>query len=125
MKKDAEHIGLGRQGEDLAARYLVKKGFRIIERNYRTRFGEIDLICLGKKTVVFVEVKTRRSEAFGGPGEAVSADKRRRLSRLAQSYLARKGWQDRRARFDVLAVSFEGTEPRIEHLPDAFDLVGG
>src|SRR5689334_23063290 len=100
VPKDPRHR-FGRYGEDIAARFVAAKGYRILERNVRTPFGEIDLICLDSDVVVFVEVKARR----GSSGlEAVDSRKRRRLSRLALAFLARVGWLERRARFDVVAV---------------------
>lgn len=119
------HLALGRQGEDLAAKYLTGQGLKVLERNVRTPFGEIDIICREKKTIVFVEVKARSSTAFGRPGDAVGPEKQRRLSRAALAYLSEKAWEDRPARFDVLAVSLDGPRPRIDHLADAFDLAAG
>jgi len=119
----SRHLITGRRGEDLAAEHLTGRGFRLIERNVRTPYGEIDLVMLDGRVVVFVEVKARTSQAFGRPGEAVGPVKRRHLSKAALSYLARRGWHDRRARFDVVAVIMDGAEARLDHLADAFDLV--
>ena len=116
---------VGREGEDLAAAYLKKKGLRLIDRNVRTPYGEIDLIFEDGRVVVFAEVKTRSGNGFGGPSAAVDQDKRRRISNAAMSFLAGKGWQDRLARFDVVGIVMEGGRPRLDHLIDAFDLVSG
>jgi len=118
----SDRRSVGRLGEDLAAEYLTRKGLKLIDRNVRTPFGEIDLICRDRRTLVFVEVKARRSMAFGRPDEAVGSDKQRRLSRSALAYLASKAWEDRPARFDVLSIILDGPEPEIVHLADAFDL---
>jgi putative endonuclease len=72
---------------------------------------------------VFVEVKARTSSAFADPADSVNYHKMRRLSRAALHYLSRKPWEDRRARFDVLSISWQGDQPQIEHIADAFDLV--
>lgn len=121
----SRHLAVGRQGEDLAAEYLAKQGYRLVERNVRTRYGEIDIILLDGEVVVFVEVKARSSEAFGPPSDAVGPEKMRRLSRAAQSFLAQKAWEDRLARFDVVSINFDGPNSRLEHIADAFDLVTG
>jgi putative endonuclease len=115
------HLDVGRAGEDLAVRFLKKKGYKLLERNHESPFGEIDLIFMDKGTVVFVEVKTRTSEAFGRPSDAVGPAKRKRIARAAKAYLSRKGYEDRKARMDVLSVDLSGPEPKIEHLADAFD----
>jgi putative endonuclease len=111
---------LGARGEELAARYLVRRGFRVLEANARCRFGEIDLIALHAGTVVFVEVKGKTGKALGPPEEMVTAWKRRRLTRLARWYLQRRGWLDRPARFDVVAVAWEPGGAVVRHIPDAF-----
>ena len=69
------HLAVGRNGEDLAAGFLKKRGLKVVERNHRTPFGEIDLICLDRKIVVFVEVKTRTGNAYGRPSDAVGRSK--------------------------------------------------
>ena len=96
---------LGRQGEDEAVRFLQKSGYRILERNLRMRFGEIDLVAEDGPTLCFIEIKTRSSTRFGFPEEAVNFRKRQRLLRLAQGYLQRRRWaQPRPVRFDVLSI---------------------
>ncbi|MEW6264717.1 MAG: YraN family protein [Thermodesulfobacteriota bacterium] len=114
---------IGRRGEEAAAVFLRQRGLKILERNFRTRYGEIDLICLDGPRVVFVEVKTRTSHAFGPGSEAVNRVKQRRLSKAAQHYLLSRRWQDKPARFDVLSINLVRGEPHLEYLMDAFDLV--
>lgn len=96
----------GRRGEDEAARVLKKKGYKILERNFRGRFGEIDIVAKDGKSVVFVEVKTRSATDadYGTPGEAVGAKKRDRIIKAAQEWLRRCKDNDRQARFDVVEV---------------------
>jgi putative endonuclease len=112
---------LGRAGEDRAARYLEQLGFEILDRNWRCRAGEIDVVAADASTVVVVEVKTRRGEAYGHPFEALDARKRARLWRLAVAWAGahREQIQGRRLRID--AVGLIGAEPanaRLEHLVD-------
>ena len=111
---------LGDQGEDLAAAALKKQGYKILERNYVTPLGEIDLIARQGKTVVVVEVKTRRGLRFGAPQESVNPGKQGRLRRLADYYLKAKGLTGSSVRFDVVAVTLAGDEPQVEIIRDAF-----
>jgi putative transposase len=111
---------LGDQGEDLAAAALQKQGYKILERNYVTPLGEIDLIARQGKTLVVVEVKTRRGSNFGTPQEAVHTGKQGRLRRLADYYLKAKRLTGSPVRFDVVAVTLAGDEPQVEIIPDAF-----
>jgi putative endonuclease len=112
--RDPRHR-FGAFGEDRAAEYLRRRGFEILARNVRTAYGEIDIVARDGATVVFIEVKSRRSR---GGLEAVDARKRKRLSRLALAFLARAGWLDRPARFDVIAVASDGA---CTHVANAFD----
>ena len=99
---------LGRRGESLAARYLRRRGYRVLERNVRLPYGEVDLVCLApdRRTIVFVEVKTRRmGDGDRPPPEAsVTAGKRRRLVRLADGLARGRDWTERPLRIDVVAV---------------------
>ena len=113
---------LGKEGERLAERYLQKKGYKLVERNYRCTAGELDLIVLDQRVVVFVEVKTRTGHGFGTPLEAVEIRKQRKMIRAAQFFLAARGLQQRDARFDVVGVSWAGREPVLEHIENAFEL---
>jgi putative endonuclease len=117
---------LGQRGEAAAARYLRRRGYRVLARSHRFGPGELDLVMLDRETIVFVEVKTRRSHGAGHPAEAVDDDKQRRLTRLAVTFLKRHRLLERPARFDVVAVIWpEGKWfPTIEHIPNAFEAVG-
>lgn len=116
---------LGKQGEALAAAFLERAGYRIVARNYRSRSGELDLVAEEKGVVAFIEVKTRREGAAVGPFEAVTAAKRRQMVKVAMEYLVRQGEGERPARFDVVAVTLIGNEPRIELMKNAFALDEG
>lgn len=115
-----ERLALGRWGEEQAARYLRRRGMKILARNVRTPVGEIDLIARQGKTLVFAEVKTRRSDAFGSPQEAVGALKQRQILRAAQWYLGEGKGKGLQPRFDVVAVRPGPAGPLVEHIPDAF-----
>jgi putative endonuclease len=114
---------LGAQGEVLAARYLQRQGYRIIDRGVRNGRGEIDLVALHGRTIVFVEVKTRRSLRAGHPVLAVDEEKQRRLARLALGYCKQHRLLDCATRFDVVGIVWLPAcrAPRIEHFPDAFE----
>lgn len=93
----------GRKGEDLAARYLIDKGYDIVARNYRTRYGELDIICRLKKTIIFVEVKTRTSQKYGLPQEAVTSKKIDHIRKAALMFLRSLDRPIEQIRFDVLS----------------------
>ena len=112
----------GEQGESLAVWYLKKNGYKIIEQNYRTKLGEIDIIAKEKKTLVFVEVKSRRSMRFGNPKWAITPKKQRTISMVALSYLKATKQSNAKARFDVIAISSNHDEPQIEIIKNAFEL---
>lgn len=113
-------IPLGRRGEDIAARYLRRCGYRILERNFRAAGAEIDLVAADRETFVFVEVKTRSGADFGMPAEAVDARKSERIRRAAAMYLRRNRAAERPARFDIVAIIGAGRARRLELLKDAF-----
>jgi putative endonuclease len=115
----------GKKSERLAAEYLKRKGYRIIETNYRCPVGEIDIIAREKGTLVFVEVKARRSSRFGSPKGAVTPAKQRKISMAALDYLKRSGQSDARARFDVVAIDTETGRFDIEVVKNAFELAYG
>lgn len=118
---------LGQEGEAVAARFLEARGFEILARNLRSRFGEIDLLARDGATLVFVEVKARLGGASGDPPQAaVDARKRTRLARLALNYLAREWLRELSCRFDVVAVTLdpEGRAPQVEHFRGAFTADG-
>ena len=112
----------GQKGEEIAARHLEKCGYQILEKNYRTNLGEIDIIARDKDFIVFVEVKARQTESFGNPKEAITADKQRKISRVALQYLKSSRQFEARARFDVVAVQPSEGCRRIEVVKNAFDL---
>jgi putative endonuclease len=113
----------GRRGEALAAARLVRDGYRLLDRNPRRAGLEIDLVAEERETVVFVEVRSRASTAFGGAAASVSREKQARVSRAALAYLAARGWLDRPARFDVVAIDGAAGAERVEVIRAAFDLV--
>ena len=111
---------LGKMGEDLACAELRRRGYAILERRYRTRHGEIDIIARDEATIVFVEVKARSGSDFGGSAAAVTAWKQQRIAQMATDFLARRQLLDEPCRFDVVTVDFNSGVPRIEVYPDAF-----
>jgi putative endonuclease len=115
---------LGKTGELLAVKFLKQKGYQIIEQNYRSAWGEIDLIAQDGDVLVFVEVKTRRSLKFGVPQLAVTNSKQRKMSKAALEYLQEKDFFDYVCRFDVISIVFppDPSEPIIEHIENAFEL---
>ena len=112
---------LGKLGEDLACQELKRRGYEILARRYRTRAGEVDLVARDGATVVFVEVKTRATDAYGGGASAVTWQKRQRLARVAVEFLARSGQSDSPCRFDVVVVT-PAVVPRVEVYTHAFIL---
>ena len=118
---------LGQRGERAAAKFLKRKGYKILATGDRLRHrDELDIVAADGRTVVFVEVKTRRSQDRGHPAEAVDAAKQRRLTKLAVTFLKRHRLLDYPARFDVIAITWPETsrKPQIEHIQNAFDAVG-
>ncbi|MFO8240758.1 MAG: YraN family protein [Dissulfuribacterales bacterium] len=114
---------LGEKAEGLAEAFFKERGYNVLERNYRVRWGEIDLILEDRSRIIFVEVKSRLSSKYGQPQEAITHHKRRQIIRVAKWYLQKKGYLDREIRFDVLAIRFYGIgKPTIEHIPWAFDI---
>jgi putative endonuclease len=123
---------LGQRGEDLAAEYLQGAGYRLVERNYRNLYGEIDIIAEDRtcsawgiqgKTLVFVEVKTRKNNLFSSPSEAVTHRKQLQISKVALEYLNQNKLTDVAARFDVVAIFLpDSGASQIELIRNAFDL---
>lgn len=119
---------LGEQGEDIARKFLSHCGMKILGRNYRCPAGEVDIIALDRsesnqagQTVVFVEVKTRCDDSYTDPESAVDAEKRRRMKKVANYYLASREGQDLAFRFDIVSVVMRpGEKPQIKHIPNAF-----
>jgi putative endonuclease len=114
-----QHLELGRKGEDAAANYLVKNGFSIRDKNWKTKYGEIDIIAETPEFLVIVEVKTRSSAAFGNPEDAVDLRKQRLLVNMADFYI-RKFDINKETRFDVLSVIMNAGGTSITHYPFAF-----
>ncbi|MCB9357165.1 MAG: YraN family protein [Calditrichaeota bacterium] len=110
---------LGERGEKLAKDYLRKQGLRLLERNWRTSFGELDIICKEGETVVFVEVKTAGKPTEFAPANRVTRDKQRRIKRLADAYL-RSSHLECPRRFDIVTVIQDGNQFHIEHFKNAF-----
>jgi putative endonuclease len=122
MSAPGDRISLGKAGEDYACRELERCGYAILARRFRTRYGEIDIVARDGESVVFIEVKARRSVRFGQPAEAVDWRKRQRLVRMAAEYVFRYSLGNAGCRFDVVSVVFgEGLRPRVEVIRDAFD----
>lgn len=115
----AEHLDTGAGGEQLACRYLEGKGFRILERNWRSGQNELDIICTNGRFLVVVEVKTRRSSKWGEPEMAVNKAKRTGIMRATQNYLNKTG-NELEVRYDIVSVTLGPGDPQIEHIPDAF-----
>lgn len=115
-----EKQNFGRQGELQAANFLIAKGFRILEQNWRFGHLEIDLVCQEGSTIVFVEVKTRKDDTFGGPIGAITERKIRNLSRAADAWIKQhKAWQTP-CRFDVVCITSHPSLPTVQHIQDAF-----
>lgn len=113
-----EHIKTGNLGENLAAKFLQEKGWEIVERGYRYKHAEIDLIVKKENLLVFVEVKTRRSVSFGEPETFVDAKKAAKIFEGAEQYTYEHNWNGN-IRFDIVSVKL-GEPPEIEHFEDAF-----
>jgi putative endonuclease len=111
---------LGQKGEDLACAFLCGRGYDIIQRNFRCRYGEIDLIARQGETLVFIEVKTRMGSGYGAPEEAVTAEKQEHIRRVALFYLQAHPDIDQELRFDVIAISWGAESSRVNHIEGAF-----
>src|SRR5207247_10297656 len=101
---------------------LQRRGYAIVERRYRTRFGEIDIIARDGPTIVFIEVKARLSDDFGGAAAAVTGWKQRRIAEMAVDYLSRRRLHEGPCRFDMVSIDFEASEPRVTVYPNAFSV---
>lgn len=113
---------LGRKSEQLAAQFLVRLGYQIFERNYRVGHKEIDLIVFRGGVVAFVEVKARAGRGYGHPLEAITWGKRREIAYVARTWIAAHGRADFSYRFDAVSVLWDGYEPKVEHVPNAWRL---
>ncbi len=118
-----ENAGVGSRGEELAATFLLRQGLRIIARNFRCKGGEVDIVAKDGDTFVFVEVKTRKTLAYGLPQLAVTPFKQRQISKAALTWLSRNRLHDAPARFDVIAIILEcNYSHKVEHISNAFEL---
>jgi putative endonuclease len=109
----------GRQGEEIATAYLAGQGYTIVQRNWRCALGELDIIAEAQQTLIFVEVRSRRSQRFGPAEESITPAKQLRLIELAQTYLQEAAGVDRAWRIDVITVRWEAGRPQINHLENA------
>jgi putative endonuclease len=111
----------GRTGEDMAAAELERRGYEILARRYRTRYGEIDIVARDGETTVFVEVKARATGEFGTAAEAVTRQKQLKLAAMARDYIARNGLTETPCRFDVVAIDDAAIAPQLVVYMNAFD----
>ncbi len=112
---------LGQKGESTAQKFLKKNGYRIVEQNYKNPVGEIDIIAVEGKTLVFIEVKTRESIDYGPPFEAVNRAKKRKIANVALLYLKRFKKLPP-CRFDVVSILYKNNKPELELIKDAFEI---
>lgn len=117
-----KHQKFGKKSESEAVEHLVKNGYRILEQNFRTKVGEIDIIAKDGDTIVFVEVKARRSDCFGNPKFAITSKKRQKISMAALYYLKAKQQSNAKARFDVVTIRSGKENSVIEIIKNAFEL---
>jgi putative endonuclease len=117
---------LGKRGERAAVKHLKRQGYIILHRGYRILGGELDIVAVDGRTVVFIEVKTRTSHDAGHPAEAVDENKQKQIAQLALAYLRRYQLLDCSARFDVIAVTWSDRQkqPTIQHIKNAFEAPG-
>lgn len=113
---------LGKNGERIAQEYLKKRGYKILERNYRTKYGEIDIIAQQDSSIVFVEVRTKQSPNFGPPQLSITKSKRNQIMRTALAYINESMISDQPCRFDVIAITLDSSGTKIEHIENAFEL---
>lgn len=122
IMKGSDRKRTGKKGEDIACAYLKSRGYRIVERNYRCPFGEIDIVARDGDAIVFVEVKSRKSEEYGDPQLAVGLEKQKKVSRISLAYLKEKHLYPCNARFDVVAIKMLPDGSTIELIQNAFEL---
>jgi len=120
-----KNLEFGKQAEGAAVKFLKDQGYKVIRRNYKTKFSEIDIIAENKGVICFVEVKARHSRLFGEPAEAVCAAKQRQISKAAIYYLKENNSLERPARFDVISLLYIKDPPEIDLIKDAFELSSG
>lgn len=107
---------VGKYGEDVAERYLKQKGYKIINRNFSCRQGELDIIAENSEYIVFIEVKTRSNFLYGNPVDSVGKDKQRHMKKVAKYYLHIHGWENRFVRFDVIEVYIDRGIAKVNHI---------
>lgn len=112
----------GGKGEAYAAKYLKKNGYKIIEKNFRNKIGEIDIIAMDRGVIVFIEVKARKSRAFGSPKDALTVCKQKKISKVALSWLKARNKIGARARFDVVSIISNKSKQEVEIIKNAFEL---
>lgn len=121
---DNSPLSTGRFGEDLALQYLKETGCVLVERNFRLRSGEIDIIVKDGDTLVFVEVKARTNKRYGSPFDAIDHRKQRQISQTALAFISKQRYEGWAVRFDVIAVYLDEQVPRVELLKNAFEYCG-
>lgn len=119
MKIQEWRRSLGRRGEELAASYLEEKGWLILQRNYRSEAGEVDIVAQDGGCLVFVEVRARSSKEYGSPEESITPAKAQRLIEVAQGYLQEQGESERQWRIDLVAIHWRGDSYRLHHIVNA------
>lgn len=112
IEEPPDKRGIGTKGELLAVKFLKKRGYRILQRNYRRRNGEIDIVCYDHGTIVFVEVKTRHSDRYGPPELSVTETKKRQIAKIASYYVAEKNIEGVNLRFDVVSIFYSSDKQR-------------
>ncbi len=120
MSREKQELGVS--AEYQAAEFLKAQGYKILARNYRSKLGEIDIIALEKDTICFVEVKSRTSDRFGLPQEAITYVKRKKIAQTALGFLREKKLLGRKARFDVVSIIYSLGLPKIDLIRNAFEL---
>ena len=117
-----KNLDFGKAAEAAAVKFLEARGYKILRRNYKTKFSEIDIIAKDKDVLCFIEVKARHSDRFGQPGEALSLNKQRQISKAAICYLKENNLLEHSARFDVVSLLYTHDLPEIDLVKDAFEL---
>jgi putative endonuclease len=115
MKKDK-----GKIGEDIAVKFLSRKGYKILKRNYRYGHGEIDIIAMDKDVLIFVEVRVKFSDKFGSPEDSVTIKKREQLKKIASAFIQMNEVNFSECRFDVIGITFKDGKFNINHIENAF-----
>ncbi len=118
---EVDRRGFGNQGEGAAAHFLETRGYAIRARNFRCRYGELDVVAEKDETICFVEVRMRSSAIWGDPSHTISWSKQRRVVKAALHYLFAHGMKGKMIRFDVVSIVGRGDAAAVEHLPNAFD----